>query len=258
LLDVVGHGGMGVVYRALDDRREVALKLLKRAERDELDRLSEEFELLAEIEHANCVRPYELFLGSCDAFFTMELVEGVDLATFARRAGTNRIRDEGRLCGAARQLASAIRAVHAAGVLHRDIKPSNVLVSSEGQVVLIDFGLAERLHGAARETKGSGALLGTHGYVSPEQAFGESLGTASDWYAFGVTLFEVTAGRLPFSNAFQALGARRRVDVRPSMRRHAPWVPKELDELVAELLHPNPHRRPSGEDVVRVLDSIRC
>jgi serine/threonine protein kinase len=243
---------MGVVYRALDDRREVALKLLKRAERDELDRLSEEFELLAAIGHDNCVRPYELFLGSCDAFFTMELVEGTDLATFARRAGTN------RLYGAARQLAHAIRAVHAAGVLHRDIKPSNVLVSAEGRVVLIDFGLAERLRGASRETAGSGALLGTHGYVSPEQAFGESLSTAADWYGFGVTLFEVMTGRLPFSNAFQALGARRRVDVRPSLRRHAPCVPKELDELVAELLHPNAQRRPPGDAVVRVLDSIRC
>jgi serine/threonine protein kinase len=186
----------------------------------------------------------------------MELVEGTDFGTFLRRAGAHRPCDDGRLYGAARQLAFAIRAVHAAGVLHRDIKPSNVLVSSEGRVVLIDFGLADRLRGAARETVGSGVLLGTHGYMPPEQAFGEALGTAADWYSFGVTLFEATTGRLPFSNAFQALGARRRVEVLPSIRRYAPWVRKELDELVAELLHPNAHRRPTGDDVVGVLDRV--
>jgi serine/threonine protein kinase len=256
LLEKLGQGGGGIVYRALDTERgrQVALKSLNTARPDDLYRLKREFRFFADIRHPHLVRLYDLFAHGFHCFVTMELVEGTDLVSFAQSGHPARPSfDYGRLRVVAAQLASALCAVHSAGKLHRDIKPSNVLVTRGGRVVLLDFGLAANLRPQDAKTQGAGMLLGTHGYMSPEQARGEALSVASDWYAFGVTLFEAIAGKLPFDHPRRAF----QTDPESNASRHVGkclrGVPKDLDELIANLLDPDPCARPAPAEVLRAI-----
>jgi serine/threonine protein kinase len=259
LLGKLGQGGMGVVHRAFDTElgREVAIKSLGHPRHDDLYRLKREFRLLSDIRHPNLIRLHELFAEGNHAFFTMDLVIGQDFRSFVSgQAGKGKARstcDYVRLRNLARQLASAIAAVHAAGKLHRDIKPSNIIVTPTGRVVLFDFGLAASLSARTAKTKAEGVLLGTRGYVAPEQARGEALTTSADWYGFGVTLFEAMTGSLPFADAYRAFLVNGAVDRFASVRDHLPDAPADLDELIAGLLDPMPERRPTEEEIFRVL-----
>ncbi len=181
----------------------------------------QEFRSLSDISHPNLVNLYELFAVDDRWFFTMELVEGTDFVVLcgrrpiwrsrARRrpaAGTQRAQN--RLLGcstrpgcavALLQLAEGMDALHQANKLHRDIKPPNVLVSHEGRVVLLDFGLTADLERSGRFQPSDRQVVGTVGHMSPEQAAGRGVTAASDWYSVGVILFEALTGRLPFLGA---------------------------------------------------------
>jgi serine/threonine protein kinase len=266
LLQKLGQGGMGTVHRAFDSLlgHEVALKAIDPARPDDLYRLKREFRLLADLEHPNLVRLHELFVGPTSAFFTMELLHGSDFCRFIQgppreTAGIRRKTpptacDFPLLRKVARQLAFALSAVHAAGKLHRDVKPSNILISSAGRLVLFDFGLATSMCPKSARTKSAGVLLGTRGYVSPEQARGEPLTIAADWYGFGVTLFEAITGRLPFDDGFKAFLSDRDADAHSHIGRYLPDVPEDLDDLIARLLRPSPDRRPTTDEVMAVLE----
>jgi serine/threonine protein kinase len=256
LLEKIGQGGMGVVHRAFDVElgREIALKSLAAPRADDLYRLKREFRLLAGIRHPNVIRLYELFVEDCKACFTMDLVIGSSLYEFTHRAGRC---DYGSLRTAAKQLGAALGAVHAAGNLHRDVKGSNVIVTPAGRVVLLDFGLAARVARANAKTKGAGVLLGTRGYISPEQSRGEPLSVAADWYSFGVTLFEAVTGRRPCDEPPQIHWGGRKTDAFGRMSQFAPDVPPDLDDLVAGLLDPVARRRPDEADVMSVLGQAR-
>lgn len=257
LFEKLGQGGMGVVHRAFDSdlRHEVALKSINVAQPDDLYRLKREFRLLADLQHPNLVRLYELFAEGCHAFFTMELLFGSALHGFVQeqRAGASPRCDYRRLRGAARELASALAAVHEAGSLHRDIKPSNILVTPAGRLVLFDFGLAASLSPTHHTTEKAGVLLGTRGYISPEQARGEVLTVAADWYSFGVTLFEAATGHLPFDDPFKPFLADHRDEGLARISRYLPDAPPELDDLIAGLLDSSASRRPSEREILAVL-----
>jgi hypothetical protein len=241
---------MGTVHRALDLQTgcEVALKCVSTPNAEDLYRLKREFRGIAGVRHPNLVRHYELFVEGSSAAFSMELVLGSTLHQFAHRAGRC---NYGALMSAAKQLAAALSALHAAGKVHRDVKPSNVRVTSAGRVVLLDLGLATSLSPRTRSTQRTGVLLGTPGYVAPEQARGEALTPAADWYSFGVTLFETLTGVLPFE--FNASVPAQRGDQMIRVKSILPDVPPELDELVGALLDPLPGRRPDEYRVMRVL-----
>ena len=161
--------------------------------------------------------------------------------------------DEARLRATLRQLAEGIMALHARGLVHRDLKPSNVMVEQSGRVVLLDFGLADTLRRSDNDN-GPG-IYGTAAYMAPEQALSSGVAPASDWYAFGVMLFNALTGRLPFEGpAAHVLKAKRELEA-PRASSLIQSCPEDLDELCAALLARDPEARPEGHEVLERLSS---
>ncbi|HEX5747433.1 MAG TPA: protein kinase [Archangium sp.] len=206
----LGRGGMGVVYRARDTRlrRTVALKLLSLRDSAWRARLLHEARAAASVHHPCIATVYSVEEVDGWAFLTMELVEGEPLSGVLSRRRPPL--EEARAL--AQQVAEALAAAHAAGVVHRDLKPANVLVRPDGQVKLLDFGLARFVHGPAGDEHGPGEELpgtvaGTPPYMSPEQRRGEPAGPPSDVFSFGLVLYELLTGRPPEGGRPAAPGA---------------------------------------------------
>jgi serine/threonine protein kinase len=254
----LGAGGMGIVYEAHDGVRDevVALKTLLRTGAADLYRLKREFRSLADVTHPNLVCLYELFVEGDRCFFTMELVDGVSFVEYAR--GSDGIdRFDRRIVPALRQLIEGVSALHGRGKLHRDIKPANVLVTPDGRVVILDFGLmAELLPRHAGET--SYVSGGTPAYMSPEEAAGAIPSEAGDWYGIGVTLYEALTGTIPFSGPVADVLLRKSIFDPPAPADLVPDVPGDLSALCMGLLRRNPEQRLSGIEVLRRLarDSV--
>jgi serine/threonine protein kinase len=283
----LGEGGEGLVYEAVDRERagRVALKMLRRIDADALLRLKDEFRSVQDIEHPNLIRLFELLCDRGQWFFTMELIEGArSFVAYVTRVGddgraissdgdpTERtpgttepsgkhprsprvaVADQGRLRAALRQLAHGLVALHAAGKVHRDVKPHNVLVGSDRRVVLLDFGLT-RDADQRSPTDDENMVVGTVPYMAPEQAVGEDVGAAADWYSVGAMLYKCLAGRPPFEGAAVDVLQRKVVEDPPWPHEIAPDVPIDLEALCMELLKRDPVERPTGDEVVRRLEA---
>jgi len=257
----IGDGGMGVVYQAYDRQRNevVAVKTLRQLDPATLYRLKREFRTLADLSHPNLARLYDLFSVEGWCFFSMEFVDGVHFLSFVRSDVPCGLAEQpapptpqgmARLRAALRQLVEGVLALHQAGKLHRDIKPSNVLVTPQGRVVLLDFGLATELEG---ETTTDGHIVGTVAYMSPEQAAAEPLTAASDWYSVGVMLYEALIGRPPFQGRHLDVLMEKRQTDPPPPGDLAADVPEDLSALAMALLDRDPKSRPSGEEILRRL-----
>jgi len=296
LLRKIGAGGIGVVYEARDRERGalVALKTVQRASPRSIARFKREFRSVADVVHPNLVALYELVAEPKNLFFTMELIDGVNFlrrvriplevapssvasmdATFSiaetteatvqaggidrngRREPIDRgVLDIHRLRACMRDMAEGVTAIHQAVMLHRDLKPSNVLVSREGRVVILDFGLVADI---AAERRASlledRPLEGTASYMSPEQGARQALTPASDWYSVGVILYVCLTGRLPFVGGRDDILMDKQRFEPPPPHELAPDVPRDLSALCSELLRREPERRPRGADVLRRLGS---
>ncbi|HEX4355732.1 MAG TPA: serine/threonine-protein kinase, partial [Polyangiales bacterium] len=161
-----------------------------------------------------------------------------------------------RLRSALQQLVAAIASLHDAGKLHRDIKPSNVLVTAEGRVVVLDFGLVSnstRIEADAQDPDRTigGSVFGTPAYMSPEQAVGEQITTSSDWYSVGCILYEALTGKLPFEGSVLQILKQKEELEPPAPSSIVAGVPEDLDQLCRSLLHRNAADRPPGDEVRR-------
>jgi serine/threonine protein kinase len=261
ILDVLGRGGMGVVYKARDLRRNrlVALKMIlvgAHAGKQERARFWTEAEAIARLRHPNIVQLYES--GECEGhpFFALELVEAGSLA--GQLDGSPwPARKAARLV---RQLALAVHHAHQRSVIHRDLKPTNVLLAADGTPKITDFGLAKQLDTSGCDTPSS-AVLGTPSYMAPEQAGrAKHVGPAADVYALGAILYELLTGRPPFEGDTT-------IDIVMQVVTDDPVAPRvlrpnlsaDLETICLRCLHKDPTRRyPSARALANDLARFRA
>jgi len=243
IIALLGKGGMGEVYRADDLTlgQAVALKFLPdEAARDEglLERFRNEVRIARRVSHPNVCRVYDVGEVDGHSYFTMEYVDGEDLASLLRRIG--RLPHDKAL-DIARQLCAGLSAAHAKGVLHRDLKPANIMLDGRGQVVVTDFGLA----GIAGQIPGAEVRSGTPAYMAPEQLAGKEVSARSDIYSLGLVLYEVFTGKRAFAEttAEKRRAAGENTPSRPSS------VVKDVDPVVERVilrcLESEPSARPA-------------
>lgn len=242
-LEEVGRGTMGVVYRAVQTNlnREVALKFPTLETKLAGDRFLREARLLATLSHPNLVRVLDADLDAGRPFLVLELVTGWSLADYRAKQESMSVPEAvGLVC----QVLDGLAAAHAAGIVHRDVKSGNVLVSAERVAKVADFGLARVDDGAGLTV--AGTLLGTPAYLSPEVAQGQVATAKSDLYAAGVMLFELIAGRLPFTAiSAQDLLAKHVHEPAPRLAKFASDIPDELEAAYQQLMAKAPHDRPA-------------
>jgi eukaryotic-like serine/threonine-protein kinase len=269
LIEGLGAGGMGVVWKAVDTSldREVAIKILPETfahDPERLARFEREAKLLASLNHPNVAAIYGLHHDSGVHFLAMELVRGRTLTEeIAAGIAPTRVVD------LAAAIADGLAAAHRQHVIHRDLKPDNIMIDADGRPKILDFGLA-KLHGDAtsadaktafrdgeasrREatTTRKGTLLGTVAYMSPEQAQGQRVDTRSDIFSFGIVLYEMTTGKRPFrgDNTISILSSILR-DTPAPVTTLAPSAPAPLDRIVRRCLEKNPDARYSDASELR-------
>ena len=264
ILEHLGHGGMGDVYSARDLEldRLVALKFLNLESmgvEGAGERFIREARTASALNHPSIVTIHGVIRSGPTAAIVMELIEGVSLRA---RCGTPSSEQE--IVRIAYQVADALAAAHAAGVVHRDLKPENVMVRSDGRVKVLDFGLARWF--AAPDNRANsvsipGVLTGTLRYMSPEQCRGEPLTGASDIFSFGLVLYELASGRHPFEadSAFEMMQRIAGADAEPPSKWN-PALPRHLDSLILAMLDKDPAMRPTAETIAATfaeLDSSR-
>jgi serine/threonine protein kinase len=199
LIEEIGRGGMGVVYKAYQTslHRHVALKVLPEhltANPDFVKRFYREAESAARLNHPNIIQIHDISEDNGTHFFTMEYVEGKELTSLIRNKHFRYINDVLKIAG---QVASALECAYEHGIVHRDIKPGNIMINKKGVAKVADFGLAKAIT-ADVELTSSGIVIGTPKYMSPEQGEGKKIDIRSDIYALGIVLYEMLTGRVPF------------------------------------------------------------
>jgi len=253
LLEELGHGGMGVVYKArqMSLNRIVAVKMIHPARlisQVAVRRLRAEAEVAASLQHPSIVAVHEVGEHEGQHYFAMDYVEGNSLAEIVRE---NPLPAK-HAAEYVQRIAEAVHYAHQQGTLHRDLKPSNVLIDAHDQPQLTDFGLAKRLEGDSELTS-TKEILGTPSYMSPEQAEGnhERIGAASDGYSLGAILYELLTGRPVFRGATPVDTLRLVIDTEPvSPCLLNPKVPRDLETIVLKCLEKHPHKRYGSADAL--------
>jgi serine/threonine protein kinase/tetratricopeptide (TPR) repeat protein len=256
---VIGEGGMGKVYKAYDSDldRTVALKLVRpelAKDANSLQRFKQELLLASRISHRNILRIHDL--GDVDGvkFISMAFVQGMDLHDLIAQQG--RLPTE-RAVNIAKQLAGALEAAHAEGVVHRDLKPRNVLIDVDDHIYISDFGLAKSLDADKTGMTRVGEVLGTPRYMSPEQAESKAADSRSDIYSLGIILYEMLTGEVPFTGESSLQVMFQHVQQQPKDPRLLnPEMPEYLATIILKCLEKDPALRyQSAQELMRDLES---
>lgn len=252
----LGQGGMGIVYRAIDKElgRPVAIKVLHPhllRHENLKQRFRREARMHAKVMHPNIVTLLSLFEDETHMALIMELIEGQDLKVYLKNNPDLSLEKK---LSISIDVLTGLEAAHHFDMVHRDLKPANVLVSNKGEVKLLDFGLAKPEHGEDDLTQ-SGATVGSFRYMAPEQILNKPIDARTDLYAFGILLFYMALGKLPFdasSNGgeFEIMEKQVR-EPAPIPNKLDPSIPSALSDLILKLLSKSKHSRPESAAVVR-------
>jgi serine/threonine protein kinase/tetratricopeptide (TPR) repeat protein len=255
ILQLLGQGGMGAVYKARDTELErfVALKLIRAdlaSNPEILRRFKQELILAREVTHRNVIRIFDLGQAKGFKFITMEFVEGRDLRVVIREKGKLSPEETVRIIS---QVSRALESAHAAGVVHRDLKPQNIMLDAKDRVYVMDFGIAHSL-----ETPGmtqTGALMGTPEYMSPEQAKGMKVDPRSDLFALGIIFYEMLTGISPYKAETALATLLKRTQERPQSPAEVdPGIPKAISDVVMKCLEiDRDHRFSSAREILEDL-----
>jgi len=230
VIEELGRGGMGKVYKVLDQEvnARVALKLIKpeiSTDFETIERFRNELKTARDIAHKNVCRMYDLGKEAGSYFITMEYVSGEDLKSMIRMSGQLSV---GTAVSIAKQVCDGLAEAHRLGVVHRDLKPSNIMIDKEGTVRIMDFGIARSLR--VKGITGAGVIIGTPEYMSPEQVEGKEVDQRSDVYSLGIILYEMLAGRVPFEGDTP-------LTVAVKHKSETPRPPRELNAQISEDLN---------------------
>jgi zinc protease len=254
-LGELGRGGMGIVYKARDrETGEVlAVKVLKpeiAADTQILERFKNELRLAHQITHRNVARLYEFHRTGDSVHLSMEFVEGESLRSLLQRSGKLPVPQALDL---ARQLAAGLAEAHRQSIVHRDLKPENIMLTPQGELKVMDFGISRSF---AADVTVTGAILGTPAYMAPEQAEGLTVDHRTDIYAFGLILYEMFTGALPFTGDTAITLALKQIRERPKPPRAIdPTLPGYIEAAILRCLEKAPAARfPSIEEAVQALE----
>jgi eukaryotic-like serine/threonine-protein kinase len=256
IVEEVASGGMAVVYRAIQEPldRTVAIKALKTSaaiEESIVTRFEREAKSLANLQHENIIHVYDLVAERGSMFIVMEFVEGTDLYDLLDKCGRLPY-DVAAVI--AMQVARALDYIHYRSIVHRDIKPANIMLSKQGGVKLMDFGIArDRSFGDLTE---AGTGIGTPAYMSPEQIIGDKPDARSDIFSLGIVLYQMATGRKPFIEDEQkSVMHKIRLDRHVKVRKLNPDIPRELERIIDKCLEKQPRDRwRSGQQLVMALE----
>jgi tetratricopeptide (TPR) repeat protein/TolB-like protein len=244
IIEELGHGGMGRVYRALDLKlnEEVALKLVKpeiALDKGTLERFHNELKLARRVSHRNIGRMYELLEDRGYHFITMEYVPGQDLRGLIKQTG---VLTAGKAVSIAKQVCEGLSEAHRLGIIHRDLKPSNIIIDKEGNARIMDFGIARTISGKA--LTGEGIIIGTPEYMSPEQVEGKETDQRSDIYSLGIILYEMVTGRVPFEGDTPfTVGIKHKTETPKNPRDLNSQISEDLSRLILHCLEKDKGKR---------------
>jgi len=259
VLEELGRGGMGRVYKVFDKRikEEVALKLLRPDIADDpqvVERFSNELKFARKIVHKNVGRMYDLGEAEGFLYITMEFVPGEDLKAFIKRAGQLSI---GKTIAIIEQVCEGLMEAHELEVVHRDLKPQNIMIDKSGNAHILDFGIARSL--SAEGITDVGMVIGTPEYMSPEQVGGEDIDQRSDLYSLGIILYEMVSGSVPFQadSAF-AVGMKHKSEKPQAPQTIEPQIPDNLNRMILRCLEKDREKRfQTAEEILSELKVIK-
>jgi serine/threonine protein kinase/cytochrome c-type biogenesis protein CcmH/NrfG len=258
IIEELGKGGMGKVYKVQDTKIEekIALKLIKpeiARDKKTIERFRNELKLARKIRHKNICQMFDLGEERGTHYITMEFVDGQDLKKLIRQTGQLAM---GTTISIAKQVCDGLAEAHSSGVVHRDLKPSNIMIDADGNVRIMDFGIARSVEG--KGITGAGMMIGTPEYMSPEQVEGKKVDQRSDVYSLGGILYEMVTGRVPFEGDTPfTIGIKHKSEAPQNPTELNPQIPDELNHMILKCLEKDKGKRYQDVSEIRTeLENI--